>query len=604
MTLYEAAEVLRDARQFNAAEKLYLQAENRASWWSEPPAALAQLYLETGQEAKAKAAYDKSFAIDPYNMRAYNQLILLNYLQKFQTIESKTRLKPGSDQPAFIIKFEPQDEILAHLAMDWMEKVRPELWSYFGIQELPAPTQIEMFPSHEQFGVRTTGLPWIGTVGACTGNVIAMDVPRGGESGGPNAADLMGNFDWARVLRHEYTHTVTLALTNNRIPHWLTEACACEQEEAPRDWENCQLLASNYRAGKLFKYQDLNWGFIRPKRSIDRQLAYMQSQWLYEYLVATYGLPHMLDFMHAFRDGLYEAQAWQKAYGKSMADMDTEFQSWAKSQIDSWGLPTDPLPKRADLDAALAKNPNDVESLVKLGWLLASSGKRADAQKNLEKAVSLDPHHIRAREILVAVILQKEPDRARTLMEGVIKDDPHRPVALRTLGLIAMAVHDYDAAEKWFTLLQTERPLEETSYLNLAGIYLLKKDNKSAIGQLLELQRHEQKDERIPRKLAELFRAENQLPEAEQSAYRAIRIDPYNAINHELMAQVLDDEKQPQRSIEYWQNATALQPHVPEFWEGLANAAGTMGDTKTASEAAKKALELQPTSPAKKWLTN
>ena len=105
-----------------------------------------------------------------------------------------------------------------------------------------------MFPSHEQFGVRTTGLPWIGTVGACTGNVIAMDVPRGGPGEG---ADLMGNFDWARVLRHEYTHTVTLALTNNRIPHWLTEAAACNQEQAPRDWDNCQLLASTSRATAL-----------------------------------------------------------------------------------------------------------------------------------------------------------------------------------------------------------------------------------------------------------------------------------------------------------------------------------------------------------------
>ena len=81
--------------------------------------------------------------------------------------------------------------MLAKLAVKWMEKIRPEIWSYFQIQDLPAPTQIEMFPSHEQFGVRTTGLPWIGTVGACTGNVIAMDVPRGGD------ADLMGNFDWA-----------------------------------------------------------------------------------------------------------------------------------------------------------------------------------------------------------------------------------------------------------------------------------------------------------------------------------------------------------------------------------------------------------------------
>src|SRR5438045_9485197 len=96
------------------------------------------------------------------------------------------------------------------------------------------------------------GVPRLGTVGASTGNVFARYVPRSGSQ------NQMGTFDWARVLRHEYTHTVTLALTNNRIAHWLTEACAVAQEESPRDWENCLLLGSNYRAGTLFKIGGLN----------------------------------------------------------------------------------------------------------------------------------------------------------------------------------------------------------------------------------------------------------------------------------------------------------------------------------------------------------
>jgi tetratricopeptide (TPR) repeat protein len=597
VTLFECAEVLRDARQYGTAETLYMQAMGSAPWWSEPPAALAQLYLETGQETQAKAAYDKSFAIDPYNMRAYNQLVLLNMLQKFSTLESHSRLKPGSDQPAFIIRYEPQDEILAKLAVEWMEKIRPELWSYFQIQDLPEPTQIELFPSHEQFGVRTTGLPWIGTVGACTGNVIAMDVPRGG------SADTMGNFDWARVLRHEYTHTITLALTNNRIPHWLTEAAACNQEEAPRDWENCQLLASNYRAGTLFKIADLNWGFIRPKRSIDRQLAYMQSQWIYEYLVATYGLPKMLEFMKCFHDGLIEPKAWVQAYGKTMEEMDTEFHAWAGKEIAGWGLPTDALPKREEVEALIAKNPNDAESRIKLAWLLASGGKAQEARAQLESAIAIDPKNLRGRELLGAILSQQsQTDRARQLLEAVVTEDPHRPLALRTLGLLAMGRHDYDDAEKWFTQLQAERPLEDTSYLNLAGIYLLRKQNQPAIGQLLELERHDQKDERIPRRLSDLFVQEGNLAEAEQSAYRAIRINPYNAINHQTMATVLMDEKDPGRAVEFWRHAVDLQPGVADFWQGLADAQGESGDLTDASLSAKKAVALQPASDVKKWI--
>ena len=623
VVLFEAAEILRDARQFTQAETLYLQSAQTAGWWSEPYAALAELYLETGQEIKAKQAYDKSFKIDPFNMRAFNQLTLLDYLNntaQFRLLESAH----------FIVRYDKQDEILAKLAGEYLERIYPEVTGYFGVTQMPVKTQIEFFPSHEQFGVRTTGLPWIGTVGACTGNVIAMDVPRGG------AKDLMGAFDWARVLRHEYTHAVTLALTNNRIPHWLTEAAACDQEQAPRDWDNCQLLCSNYRAGALFKLKDLNWGFIRPKRSIDRQLAYMQSQWIYEYLVATYGQPRMLEFMAAFRDGKTEPVALQSVYGKSQDQLDTEFLVWAGKQIESWGLPNEPLPQRAAAEKAVKDDPKNAEAKVALAWLVINGGNPREISSAitlLHEALALAPQHVRARELLGAILkteagilrdmAQRDPARieqakaklgeARTLLEALVKDDPKRPVAWRTLGLMAMQDRRFEDAKQAFQELQQLRPLEDTSYQNLAGIYLLQQNVPAAIAQLMELQQHEQHDERIPRKLAELRRRQAQeataagkgggdLREAESMAYKAVRINPYNAINHDLLAGILLEEKQPARAAEYYRHATELQPRIAQYWEGLAAALGQSGDTSSAAEAAKKAVELAPESAAKKWI--
>jgi predicted Zn-dependent protease len=597
VALFEAGEILRDARQFITAETLYKQSQEGAAWWSEPPAALAELYLEMGEEEKAKVSYERSYKLDPFNQRAVNQLKLLEMLQSFEQKESVARLGPGSDKPAFIIRYQKRDEVLAALAVQWMEKIRPEIWSYFSVDSLSAPTIIEFFPTHAQFSVRTTGSPWIGTVGASTGHVIAMDVPRVG------AATQLGTFDWARVLRHEYTHTVTLAMTNNRIPHWLTEAAAVAQEEAPRDWENCQLLCSNFRAGTLFKIADLNWGFIKPKRSIDRQLAYMQSQWLYEYLVATHGLPKMIEFLHCFQDGLTEPAAWKKAYGKSTEEVDKDFLAWAGRQIADWGLPNDPLPKRAEVEAALKKDANDKAALFDMAYLMASGGDNQRARETLEKLVALDPAHVRARELLGAVLntLNQKP-KAREILEGVVKDDPKRPVALRTLGLLAMADQRYDDAINWFTQLQQVRPLEDTSYSCLAGIYLTVKKNDLAIGQLTEMGRHEQKDDRIPRRLASLLVEAGKLPEAENAAFRAVRINPFNAINHQLMGQILVAEKKPEKALEYWTNATALQPKVAEFWEGLADTRGALGDAAGAAEAAKKAMEIEPASKAGKWL--
>ena len=75
-----------------------------------------------GEEDKARAFFEQSYKMDAYNMRTVNQIKLLDVLKKFAVKESKTRLKPGSDQPAFIIKYQLKDEILASLAVQWMEK--------------------------------------------------------------------------------------------------------------------------------------------------------------------------------------------------------------------------------------------------------------------------------------------------------------------------------------------------------------------------------------------------------------------------------------------------------------------------------------------------
>jgi predicted Zn-dependent protease len=611
VTVFEAGEVLRDARQFADAQQLYEIAKKTTSWWSEPSAALAQLYLEIGNEKAARDEYNLSFAIDPSNIRALNQLRLLEeFMKGFKSFNSTNFLDAERKMPRFIIKCAPEDEILAKLTLEWMEKIYPEVTSYFKHQP-PVPTIIEYFPNHDQFGVRTTGLPWIGTVGASTGNVIAMDVPRG------QAKNMMGTFDWARVLRHEYTHTVTLSMTNNRVPHWLTEAAACEQELSPRDWDNCQLLASNYRSGTLFTLDTLTWGFIRPKRSIDRRLAYMQSQWVYQYLVETYGQPKMLEFFAAFRDGKTELNAYKDVYGKPTEELNKDFMAWAGKQIETWGLPSEKLPKRTDLEKKITDDTDkkDAKSRYELAWILANQPQGlARAKTLLEEAAKIEPSNTKIRELLGAILNgMKKTAEAKEMLTKVVEEDDTRVVAVRTLGLIAMSEKKFADAEKWFTKLQSLRPAEDTSYVKLAGIYLLNKQPEKAIPQFAELQAHEQRDEIIPRQLASLYRQQGQLAEAQDSAYRAVRINPYNALNHHLLAQIYLAENakatNPEQKLEfakkaaeYWGYATELQPKIADFWAGLAEANAACGDADAASDAAKKAVEIQANSPARKWI--
>ena len=102
-------------------------------------------------------------------------------------------------------------------------------------------------------------------------------------------------FNWARVLKHELVHVITLQQTGFNIPHWYTEALAVESEGFPRpqDW-NKMLLTRVATRTKLLNLDTINLGFIRPKEPEERQLAYCQAQLYAQYMLQRFG-PDALD---------------------------------------------------------------------------------------------------------------------------------------------------------------------------------------------------------------------------------------------------------------------------------------------------------------------
>ena len=87
--------------------------------------------------------------------------------------------------------------------------------------KLPGPVQVEVYPDHEDFAVRTMGMPGLGALGVTFGEVVAMDSP----SGRPP-----GEFNWASTLWHEMSHVFILTATNIRVPRWFTEGLAVHEE--------------------------------------------------------------------------------------------------------------------------------------------------------------------------------------------------------------------------------------------------------------------------------------------------------------------------------------------------------------------------------------
>jgi cellulose synthase operon protein C len=124
--------------------------------------------------------------------------------------------------------------------------------------KLPGPVQVEVYPDHEDFAVRTLGMPGLGALGVTFGEVVAMDSPSGRKP---------GDFNWASTLWHEMNHVYILTMTNHRVPRWFAEGLAVHEEtQASPEWGDRVtpdiLLA--IRDKKLLPVSDLDRGFIRP----------------------------------------------------------------------------------------------------------------------------------------------------------------------------------------------------------------------------------------------------------------------------------------------------------------------------------------------------
>ena len=96
--------------------------------------------------------------------------------------------------------------------------------------KLPGPVQVEVYPNHEDFAVRTTGMPGLGALGVTFGEVVAMDSP---------SARKPGDFNWGATLWHEMSHVFILTATNHRVPRWFTEGLAVHEEGVhSAEWRN------------------------------------------------------------------------------------------------------------------------------------------------------------------------------------------------------------------------------------------------------------------------------------------------------------------------------------------------------------------------------
>ncbi len=583
------AEWLSAGRQFVLAEKYFRQAISLAPEQAEPITGLGKMFLQTGDEDKALETLKKAHEIDDFRADAVNFLNLLKKMKGYMVRETDH----------FIVKVDGTlDAILADQVAEYMERIYKEITADYA--HAPAEkTIVEFFPNHADFSVRITGRGWIGTVGASTGRVIALVAPNSERS-------PFGTHNWAVVLRHEYTHTVTLSATDNRIPHWFTEACAVFQQPDKRNYSFVKMLVQATRTGKLFPMKELDWGFIRPKQDGDRTLAYAQSEWVMEYIIETKGYEKVIEMIKAFHDGLSQAEVFERIVGVPEKDFDHAFDKWAHATVKKWGFNPEPPPDLAKASKAAQEKPLDPATQATLALAQFNRGDKRSAEQTARKALQLDPNSARALGVLAVVLSDsKKYDDAVEAANKLEAIDHTTSFAPKVLSQCYIAKKQWAPAIAALELLQQRQPLDNYSYEQLATIYNQLGQPEKALPNLIHLHRHTMTNPKYARQIAETYRSLGQNDQALTYFAEVTHINPYQPNAYEAMAAIYRSNGDFGHAIAAIEKVTLLEPKSADAWAKTAmirylagQAAKDPAMLRRAREDVEKALALDPQSRA------
>jgi len=282
---------------------------------------LAQDLLRLGEETEGWRLASEVQKQDGYDTEAYNLVTLRETMGRFTTLTNAD----------FLVRLSPHEAALYGPAvLDVLGRARSTLCAKYGI-EVKRPTVVEVFPDSKDFAVRTFGMPGNpGYLGVCFGTVITANSP---------AAHPGHPANWQAMLWHEFGHVVTLQLTGNRMPRWLSEGISVyEERQAHSAWG--QRMNPRHRemilGGDLTPVSRLSAAFLSPASDQHLQFAYYQSSLVVEFLVQRFGLEQLKAILRALGEGR-EINAAIEQHTAPLAEIERQFATFAREQAERFG---------------------------------------------------------------------------------------------------------------------------------------------------------------------------------------------------------------------------------------------------------------------------
>jgi tetratricopeptide (TPR) repeat protein len=480
--------------------------------------------MRIGKSDEGRVELERAFKGDPFNVWAKNTLDLLDTMKDYvETVRGP-----------FLIKSSPKESgALAAYAADLAEEVHKKLTAKYHFTPR-APILVEVFPNHDDFAVRTLGLPGLGALGVCFGTVIAMDSP---------AARPAGEFNWGSTLWHEFTHVITLEMTDHRIPRWFSEGLSVYEERRAREGWGDKWSLQNLKAikdGRFVKINELDAAFTHPKAPDGVPLAYFQASMVCDFVDEKFGFDAILKMLAEYKKGAATADVLQRVLKLTPADFDRVFTEFINSKTGAWvdALGTGPLrapagqtPPKEALLAILKGKPNDYFANLRLGGIYKSEGDTDKAVEYLKRAAELFPYYTG----------------------------------------------------------------EGNPYLPLADIYESKDQKKDAEAALESFERYNETNAGALAKLAQLKVAMGDHKGAAEALKKSFYIQPFDASLHKLAGGVYLELRDPSQAIREFRVEIALAPpDLAEAHYDLARALEAAGDQAEARREVLRSLEIAP----------
>ncbi len=385
--------------------------------------------MRLGREKEAREHLEACYHNGHNDAATRNTLTLLDSYRNFETLRGGNVILKLHKKEAALLR--PYFEAEAKRAIAAYEKK-------YGLK-LDQPVQVEVYPDHADFAVRTLGMPGLGALGVAFGNVVAMDSP----SGRPP-----GSFHWASTLWHELSHVFVLAATRHRVPRWFTEGMAVHEETAASpEWGDRlgpEVIAA-IRDRRLLPVAELDRGFVRPAYRGQVEVSYFQAGRICDYISREWGYGALIAMMHDFARRETTPRVIERQLGISAAEFDKRFLAALEAEtklvvegFDQWrerlkevhalarekrhdevlrlaGAVRDVYPEyveagsayelladahlargdkaaaAAELDRYARAGGRDPELLKRLGGLLAEAGRKKEAAAALERLIYIYP---------------------------------------------------------------------------------------------------------------------------------------------------------------------------------------------------------------------